>query len=193
MSKITYTDKVDNVVSALPNINKVKAADLNEIKESVNAIYDDKGGFANYEDLATITTPIVLTADTWTNLTNDKQGDHTTEVYKPAYVTGSLWNTAASKIDFTEVPIGKVVLLKVDFQIVETANNTILECQIVGGGHTMQVLTTEMKSSGDDHHYSVTNMVWVEDAAMQTAGMNVQLRTSNNSEVEVHNIMITII
>jgi len=193
MSKITYTDKVDNVVSALPNINKVKAADLNEIKESVNAIYDDKGGFANYEDLATITTPIVLTADTWTNLTNDKQGDHTTEVYKPAYVTGSLWNTAASKIDFTEVPIGKVVLLKVDFQIVQTANNTILECQIVGGGHTMQVLTTEMKSSGDDHHYSVTNMVWVEDAAMQTAGMNVQLRTSNNSQVEVHNIMITII
>jgi len=193
MSKITYTDKVDNVVSALPNINKVKAADLNEIKESVNAIYDDKGGFANYEDLATITTPIVLTADTWTNLTNDKQGDHTTEVYKPAYVTGSLWNTAASKIDFTEVPIGKVVLIKVDFQIVQTANNTILECQIVGGGHTMQVLTTEMKSSGDDHHYSVTNMLWVEDAAMQTAGANVQLRTSNNSQVEVHNIMITIL
>jgi len=193
MSKITYTDKVDNVVSALPNINKVKAADLNEIKESVNAIYDDKGGFANYEDLATITTPIVLTADTWTNLTNDKQGDHTTEVYKPAYVTGSLWNTAASKIDFTEVPIGKVVLIKVDFQIVQTANNTILECQIVGGGHTMQVLTTEMKSSGDDHHYSVTNMLWVEDAAMQTAGTNIQLKTSNNSQVEVHNIMITIL
>src|SRR5210317_1804954 len=188
MSKITYTDKVDIVVSALPNINKVKAADLNEIKESVNAIYDDKGGFANYEDLATITTPIVLTADTWTNLTNDKQGDHTTEVYKPAYVTGSLWNTAASKIDFTEVPIGKVVLIKVDFQIVQTANNTILECQIVGGGHTMQVLTTEMKSSGDDHHYSVTNMLWVEDAAMQTAGTNIQLKTSNNSQVEVHNI-----
>ena len=193
MSKITYTDKVDNTVSALPAINKVAAADLNEIKESVNAIYDDKGGFANYEDLATITTPIVLSSDTWTNLTNDKQGAHTTEVYKPAYVTGSLWNSATSKIDFTEVPIGKVVLLKVDFQIVETANNTILECQIVGGGHTMQILTTEMKSSGDDHHYSVTNMVWVEDAAMQTAGMNVQLRTSNNSEVEVHNIMITII
>jgi hypothetical protein len=193
MSKITYTDKVDNVVSALPNINKVKAADLNEIKESVNAIYDDKGGFANYEDLATITVPIVLTANTWTNLTNDKQGDHTTEVYKPAYVTGSLWNTAASKIDFTEVPIGKVVLIKVDFQIVQTANNTILECQIVGGGHTMQVLTTEMKSSGDDHHYSVTNMLWVEDAAMQTAGTNIQLKTSNNSQVEVHNIMITII
>ena len=94
MSKITYTDKVDNVISALPNINKVKAADLNEIKDSVNAIYDDKGGFANYEDTATVTTPIVLTADTWTTLTNNKQGTHTDENYKPAYITGSLWDSA---------------------------------------------------------------------------------------------------
>lgn len=193
MSKITYTDKVDNTVSQLPDINKVKAADLNEIKESVNAIYDDKGGFANYEDVATLTTPIVLTADTWTNITNDKQGEHTTEVYKPAYVTGSLWNSATSKIDFSEIPIGKVVLIKVDFQITETANNTVLECQMVGGGHTMQILTTEMKYQNDTHHYAVSNMIWVEDAAMQTAGMSIQLKTSKNSEVEIHNIMITII
>lgn len=193
MSKITYTDKVDNVISALPNINKVKAADLNEIKDSVNAIYDDKGGFANYEDTATATTPIVLTADTWTTLTNNKQGAHTDENYKPAYITGSLWDSANSKIDFSEAPIGKVVLIKVDFQIVQTANNTVLECQMIGGGHSMQLLTTEMKSQDDDHHYAVTNMIWIEDAAMQTAGMTVQLKTSNDSQVEVHNIMVTIL
>jgi hypothetical protein len=193
MAKIDYTNKVDNQVSELPSINKVTAADMNEIKTSVNAIYDDKGGFANYEDVATLTTPIVLSADTWTNITNDKQGEHTTEVYKPAYVTGSLWNSATSKIDLTEVPIGKVVLLKVDFQIVQTANNTVLECQMVGGGHTMQILTTEMKFQNDTHHYAVSNMIWVEDAAMQTAGMSIQLKTSNNSEVEIHNIMITVL
>jgi hypothetical protein len=193
MAKINYTNKVDNQVSELPSINKVTAADMNEIKTSVNAIYDDKGGFANYEDVATLTTPIVLSADTWTNITNDKQGEHTTEVYKPAYVTGSLWNSATSKIDLTEVPIGKVILLKVDFQIVQTANNTILECQIVGGGHSMQILTTEMKFQNDTHHYAVSNMIWVEDAAMQTAGMSIQLKTSNNSEVEIHNIMITVL
>lgn len=193
MSKITYTDKVDNVVSALPDINKVKAADLNEIKESVNAIYDDKGGFANYEDVATLTTPIVLTANVWTNITNDKQGEHTTEVYKPTYVTGSLWNSATSKIDLSEVAVGKVVLIKVDFKIVETSNNTILQGQLIGGGHSMQLLTTEMKFASGTHHYSITNMVYVEDAAMQTAGLNIQLKTSSNSEVEMHNIMITIL
>lgn len=193
MSKITYTDKVDNVVSALPDINKVKAADLNEIKESVNAIYDDKGGFANYEDTATILTPIVLTADTWTNITNNKLGSHTETGYKPAYVTGDLWDSANSKVNFSEIPIGKVVLMKVDFQITETVNNTVLECQMVGSGHTMQLLTTEMKFQNDDHHYAVSNMIFVEDAAMKTAGMSIQLKTSNNSEVEIHNIMITVL
>jgi len=193
MSKITYTNKVDNTVSALPDINKVKAADLNEIKSSVNAIYDDKGGFANYEDVATKTTPIVLSANTWTNLTNDKQGTHTTEVYKPSYVTSYLWNSATSKVDLSEVPVGKVVLLKLDFEIVETINNTVLEGKLVGGGHEMHIINNEMKYQDDDHHFAITNMFYVEDAAMQTAGLSVQLRTSNNSEVQVDNIMITVL
>lgn len=40
MAKITYADKTDRRLVQLPNENKVSAGDLNEIKESVNAIYD---------------------------------------------------------------------------------------------------------------------------------------------------------
>lgn len=40
MAKITYTDKIDRRLIQLPNENKVSAGDLNEIKQSVNAIYD---------------------------------------------------------------------------------------------------------------------------------------------------------
>ena len=36
MAKITYTTKIDNQTSALPAVNKVAAADMNEIKTSVN-------------------------------------------------------------------------------------------------------------------------------------------------------------
>ncbi len=40
MAKITYTDKSDyRVITAAPE-NKVVAADMNEIKDSVNALYD---------------------------------------------------------------------------------------------------------------------------------------------------------
>lgn len=50
MAKIDYTNKVDNQVSELPFINKVTAADMNEIKASVNTLYDERVGWARYDD-----------------------------------------------------------------------------------------------------------------------------------------------
>lgn len=38
MPLITYSDKVDNQVSPLPEINKVTAGNMNEIKNAINAI-----------------------------------------------------------------------------------------------------------------------------------------------------------
>jgi hypothetical protein len=43
MAKITYTDKVDSVINPAPAVSKVVASDLNEIKASVNALYDTTG------------------------------------------------------------------------------------------------------------------------------------------------------
>jgi len=193
MSKITFIDKIDNKVSSLPDENKLTAGDVNQIKNSVNAIYDDKGGFANYEDVNTSTNPIILPANTWVNLTNDKQGTHTEEAYKPAYVEGSLWDSGNNKIDLSDVPVGKVVLVKVDFEITDTANNTLITGRFSGGGHDVIFTQAEMKDGGIPHHFSGASMFYVEDVAMQAAGVFVQLNTSENSEVEVHNIMITIL
>jgi hypothetical protein len=41
MTKILYTDKVDSEIRNVPNINKVTAADMNEIKASVNVNVDN--------------------------------------------------------------------------------------------------------------------------------------------------------
>lgn len=40
MDKITYTDKVDRDVTSVPAVNKVVAADMNEIKTKFNALID---------------------------------------------------------------------------------------------------------------------------------------------------------
>lgn len=40
MAKIIFTNKVDSLENPAPIINKVVAADMNEIKTSVNALYD---------------------------------------------------------------------------------------------------------------------------------------------------------
>ena len=48
MSKITYADKVTlNENPNVADVNKVKASDLNEIKNVVNANYDDVGDVAD--------------------------------------------------------------------------------------------------------------------------------------------------
>lgn len=44
MAKITFTDKTDNSTSALADIYKVTASNVNEIKTSVNGLYDTLGG-----------------------------------------------------------------------------------------------------------------------------------------------------
>lgn len=47
MSKIAYTDKVDLSTSSVADINKVKAADMNEIKSVVNTNDDNIGDLTN--------------------------------------------------------------------------------------------------------------------------------------------------
>ena len=61
MGKITYQNKVAlNENPSVADINKVKASDMNEIKQVVNANYDDVGNIAdlNTEDISSIVNAI---------------------------------------------------------------------------------------------------------------------------------------
>ena len=130
MAKITYTTKIDNQTSALPAVNKVAAADMNEIKTSVNSLYDSKGGWVDYEDSATSGTPINLTQNVWTDLTNNKSGSGTVTTYKPSFVTGDLWNSSTNSLVFTELGSGKIMIVRNDFDITAGAANTRLDARL---------------------------------------------------------------
>ena len=43
MAKITYSTKVQSIENPLPEINKYTAANANEVKSSVNYLYDNLG------------------------------------------------------------------------------------------------------------------------------------------------------
>lgn len=47
MAAITYTNKVDNRTSSLAEVNKVTAANMNEIKTSVNVVYSNAARVSN--------------------------------------------------------------------------------------------------------------------------------------------------
>lgn len=80
------------------------------------------GGFVDYNDLATATTPIPFIADTEITLTNDGLGAFTNKTYLPTGVT-DIWNTTTNKFDFTQLKLGDMIDIRVDLNITTASNN----------------------------------------------------------------------
>lgn len=194
MAKIAYSSKSDNVTTALPEINKVTAANMNEIKTSVNAIYDTLGGFAFYEDAATAVTPIAIVADTWTDLTNDKAGSGTLTTYKPSYVSGDLWDTATNTIDLDELPNGKVVMIRTDFEYTPSSSNQHIDARLyfTDIAKELHFLHSDMGSQHGEHHYVHTSMFYV-DSNIQTSDVKIQVQSSGAGSVKVNGFLISVL
>ena len=195
MAKITFTNKTDNSTSALAEIYKVTAANVNEIKTSVNALYDTLGGFAFYEDTATTATPINLATDTWTDLTNNKAGSGTLTTHKPSYVTGDLWDSATNTIDLGELPVGTVVLVRNDYDITTGSANTRLDARLYFPDTTKSVEFSHdtIASSGTEVRYSRTTQFFVT-AAIKTTGVKIQVKVNkNNATARVEDFQITVL
>ncbi len=195
MAKITFTNKTDNQTSALAEIYKVTAANVNEIKTSTNALYDTLGGFAFYEDTATTATPINLTADTWEDLTNNKAGSGTLTAHKPSYITGDLWDSATNTIDLSEVPVGKVLLIRNDYDITTGAANTRMDSRLYFPDTTKSVEFAHdlIATSGDEVRYSRTTQFFVT-SAIKTSGVKIQVKVDKNgATARVEDFQITIL
>lgn len=195
MAKITFTNKTDNQTSDLAEIYKVTAANVNEIKTSVNAIYDDQGGFAFYEDTATSTNPINLTSGTWVDLTNNKAGTGTETTYKPTYITGDLWNSATNTIDLSEVPIGKVILVRNDYDITTGSANTRMDSRLYFPDTTKSVEFAHdlISASGSEVRYSRTTQFFVS-SAIKTSGVKIQVKVDKSgATARVEDFQITIL
>jgi hypothetical protein len=195
MAKITYSAKFDNVTSDLPRINKVIAADMNEIKDSVNALYDSFGGWVDYEDSATSATPINLTANVWTDLTNDKAGSGTITTYKPNFITGDLWNSASNSLDFTEVGSGRIMIIRNDFDITAGAANTRIDARLYfpDTAKSIEFMHDNIASNNDLVRYSRTTQLFTFTDVL-TSGCKIQVRADKfGATATVENFLITLI
>ncbi len=195
MAKIDFTNKTDNSTSALAEIYKVTAANVNEIKSSVNALYDTLGGFAYYEDTATTATPINLTVDTYTDLTNDKAGSGTLTTYKPSYVTGDLWDSATNTIDLSELTEGKVVLVRIEYDITTGSANTRMDSRLFfpDTNKSLEFSHDTIASSGTEVRYSRTTQFFVTDA-IKTSNVKIQVKVDKSgATARVEDFQITVL
>ena len=123
MGKITYNDKVKiNELTDVPAINKVQDVDMNEIKTSVNTIYDALG----------------TGTDTYSTSTSYVVGDmviYNGMIYKCINATSGTWNP----VDWSLVPIFENDMI----------NESLLPKEInycwasMSGDYTIQTINTQ--------------------------------------------------
>ena len=195
MAKIIYTNKVDNQISSLPDVNKITASDVNEIKESVNSLYDSKGGWADYADASTLVTPINLTQNVWTDLTNDKAGAGTIITYKPPFVTGDLWNSTSNSVDFSEIGVGKVLMIRNDFDVTAGASNTRLDARLYfpDSSKSIEFMHDNIADNNELVRYSRTTQIFTKQSEL-ASGCKIQVKVNKaGCTATVENILITVL
>ena len=141
-----------------------------------------RGGFIDYNDT---TGPISLTANTWTTIPNDGEGDFTNKGYKPAGVT-ELMDVSTGAIDPTELSLGDSILIRNDYVVNPATNNSLLEFRYsLGTGAGAYVLEKTVgrldDGSGRDYRQSVsTDLIYMGDLNTRDNPILLQVRLSGN-------------
>ena len=156
--------------------------------QSIDAVFatssgssNNHNGFADYNDAATATTPISLVADTWTTLTNDGLGAFTQE--QLPYSVSTLLGSGGA-LDLTALPIGSDLLIRPDFTVTPSANNSALSFRFsVGAGGDAYTLEQQLGrldlGAGVPYRFSLQALyVYVGDSNTKDNPVNLQIKLS---------------
>ncbi len=142
-------------------------------------------GVADYNDAATQTTPIILSANTWTTIPNDGQGIATNLNYMPANVT-RLLDTSNGQFLFDELDLGDNVVIRNDFSVTPNTNNAALKLRyLLGAGGAAYILEKTLPrldaGSGQPYRFSLnTDMIYLGDLNTKNNPVTVQINLSTN-------------
>lgn len=156
---------------------------------------DSPNGFIDYNDAATAITPIELAEDEWGTLTNDGQGVNTRYTYAPDGVN-ELFDTDNGHIDLSELELGDVVLIRNDFEITPTVNNSSLDFRyLLGDGYGQFSLPTSLPrldlGAGISYRRSLTiDMIYAGSLLTKDNPIIAQVRCSSDATVKNNGLII---
>tara|TARA_R110002126_G_scaffold22993_1_gene81398 strand:+ start:2107 stop:2631 length:525 start_codon:yes stop_codon:yes gene_type:complete len=154
------------------------------------------GGILDYNDAATTTVPIAVSAATPTILTNDELGAFTNKAYLPAGVT-DVWLAGTSTFDWSELKLGDMVDIRLDVNIITTLNNTEAKIDLIlaVGGSSYAIpwmLANNYKTAGT-HNVNVYNGIYIGDTNTLDNGARFEITTDNACTVVVNGWYVKII
>ena len=144
------------------------------------------GGFIDYNDTSTSSTPVTLIADTWTTIPNDGLGAFTNKQFRPIDNTVELMDNSTGAIDPTDLSLGDSILIRNDFSVNPNTNNALLEFRYtLGGGGNEYTLETNLgrldNGSGQYYRFSLKpDYIYMGDQNTRSNPIGLQVKLSTN-------------
>lgn len=122
-------------------------------------------GWYDYNDLATQSTPLSVTGGVETYLTNDGQGSFTNKDFAVARIT-DVYNTSTNSFDFSGLPLGSTVGIRLDLVFTTTQPNQGISCFLnLGVGnideYSIRWGGENVWKSVGTHSFSVYNKIYI--------------------------------
>lgn len=169
------------------------------IRQKLNSLIDGHNnsfGFMDYNDSSTSSSPLVLTANTWTDIPNDGLGAFTNKTFKPQGIT-EIVDTNTGYLDFSELPLGSEIFVRNDFSVTPSTNNCLLEARYLlgtgAGEYPLQFWSERLDSGSGIAYQRVTNFpIYMGDTNTRNNAGRMQLRLSTAGTVVNAGVYVSI-
>jgi len=150
--------------------------------------------FENYSDSAVNTYNALANTDTAIML--DGEGPFEDRRFSPEWLTHDLYNTTTGVIDLSNVPIGTLVHITYDIELIPSSSNEDIHIFFrfsAFGGYDLYVADGTMRQQSTTHHYSGTKTFFVINEEVQQSGAKLMINTSCDTQIVPNFMMVALI
>lgn len=150
--------------------------------------------FENYSDSGNTT--YTALADIDTTIVFDGNGPFEDKRFTPTWLTHDLYDTTTGTITLTDVPIGTLVHVTYDIELVPTVSNEQSKIFLyfnAFGGYKIYTYDNGMKAQNIVHHYSNSSTFFVINEDVQASGVKLMVNTSCNTVIVPHFLNIALL
>lgn len=148
-------------------------------------------GFEDANDQGTGGTPLSISAGVFTDLPNDGLGAFSNSGFLPSNdgkEQYSLFDAASGKIDPRNLPLGSVIIVRVDFDVTPTVANSSIDFQFTlgdgAGAYTLPRSVSELiGSAGVPYQETFEASVYMGDTNTRDNLIGLQVRCSSDATV----------
>ena len=160
-------------------VNGALGVDVRTILNTLVTAFNNKSGFIDYNNTSG---PITLAADTWTDIPNDGLGAFSNDLFPPN-VTKLM--DPDGTFNFSELALGDDVLIRNDYTVTPTVNNSLLQLRYqIGVDQNEYILETDVGrldvGSGKGYRYSLKpDYIYMGDSNTKDNPITLQLKLSS--------------